>query len=369
MIKTNRVNTSEIGWKLYTNSEDGWEAMLDACENAKKSIDLEQFIFIRNEIGEKFIDICSKKVKKGVKVRFLWDAVGSFSFFGSSTIEELKSKGIELIFYKTLFPSFYEVHNYKSWYLRNHRRTLVIDGVIGFTGSICVSDEMKYWRDTVVKIDGEAVNEMQDAFQKMWYEAQKKDTPIEQSDRTYNKSIEFKYITNSPIPGKRYLYNTVLKAIRDANEYVYITTPYFVPTRQLYKLLRKISRSGVRVKIIIPESTDHPIVDLCARTFFNKMLKDGIKIYLYKDKIVHSKTIIIDNKWSSVGTLNLDTISLLYNFEGNLVSTNTDFADELLTHFIDDLHKTKEITFSEWKSRYWIEKFTGFFVRFVRDFL
>lgn len=369
MNKVITSNSYETKWKLYTNSESGWEAMLEECEKAKISIDLEQFIFIRNDIGERFIEVCIKKAQQGVKVRFLWDAVGSFSFFGSSTVEELKSKGIELIFFKTLFPSFYEVHNYKSWYLRNHRRTLVIDGKVGFTGSICVSDEMKDWRDTVVKVEGEVVEEMHFAFERMWYRAQKKKIPGEFSESNFKKNREFKYITNSPIPGKRYLYNEVMNSIRNANEYVYITTPYFVPTRQMYKLLRKVASDGVRVKLIIPEKTDHPVVDLCARTFFKKLLKAGVRIYLYKGEIVHSKTIIIDGKWSSVGTLNMDTISLLHNFEANLITSNKDFSDELLNHFIDDLHKTKEITYEEWKNKYWIERFTGFFVRLVRDFL
>ncbi len=369
MIKILEENIENTKWKLFTKSEDGWEAMLNACKEAKESIDMEQFLFMRNDIGEKFIDICSKKAKQGVKVRFLWDAVGSFSFFGSSSVEELKEKGIHLIFFKTLFPSFYEVHNYKSWYLRNHRRTLLIDGKLGFTGSICVSDEMRYWRDTVVKIEGEIVKEMQYAFERMWHRAQKKKIPSEYSESNFKKNREFKYITNSPIPGKRHLYNEVMSAIKSANEYVYITTPYFVPTRNLYKLLRKKAKEGVRIKLIIPESTDHPVVDLCARTFFNKLLRAGVKIYLYKGEMVHSKTIIIDGKWSSVGTLNMDTISLLHNFEGNLITSNKDFCDELLNHFIDDLHKTEEITFEKWKNRYWIEKFTGFFIRLVRDFL
>ncbi len=356
-------------WQLYTTNESGWEAMLLACEKAKKSIDLEQFIFIRNDIGEKFIKICAKKTKEGVKVRFLWDAVGSFSFFGSSTVDELKEKDIELMFFKTFFPSFYEFHNYKSWYFRNHRRTLVIDEKVAFTGSTCLSDKMKYWRDTIVRVEGDVVEEMQNAFERMWYRAQRKKIPQEFQGLKAEGNREFKYVTNNPIPGKRHLYRNIIKAIREAHEYVYITTPYFVPTRQLYKLLRKSAENGIRVKIIIPESTDHPIVDLCARTFFSKLLSSGVKIYLYRGEMVHSKTIIIDGKWSSIGTLNMDTISLLHNFEANLITTNRDFAEELLTHFIDDLHKSKEITLLEWKSRYWLEKFTGIFVRLVRDFL
>ncbi len=103
----------KISWNLYTTNEAGWDAMLAACESATVSIDLEQFIFVTDDIGKKFIDVCARKAAQGVRVRFLWDAAGSFSFFGYSIIDELKNKKIELIFFKTLFPNFFSLHNYK----------------------------------------------------------------------------------------------------------------------------------------------------------------------------------------------------------------------------------------------------------------
>lgn len=375
VVKDSIVNTD---WKLYTENESSWNAMLEACRNAKESIVLEQFIFIRNNIGEQFIEICSKKASEGVKIRFLWDAAGSFSFTGSKSIDELKSLGIELVFFKTFVPGFYNVHDYKSWYLRNHRRTLVIDGKIGFTGSICVSDDMRDWRDTVVKLEGPVVNEMKSAFERMWYRAKKIKIPKRFEDgMIFNRSdyinkSKFKYITNNPLPGKRYLYNNLLQSISNAKEYIYITTPYFIPTRRLVHAIMNAVKNGVIIKILLPENTDHSIVDLCSRTFFNKLLKAGVRIYLYKGnekEMIHSKTIIIDGKWSSIGTMNMDNISLLHNYEANIVSTDIDFAEELLTHFIDDIEKSKEIVFSDWKNRPITEKIETFFVRFLRDFL
>ncbi len=357
----------ETSWKLYISNKEVWNAMLEACENAKESIDLEQFIFVADDFGNKLIDVCAKKAKAGVKVRFIWDAAGSFSFLGEGIIEDLKKKGIELIFFKTLLPGFFKVHEYKSWYFRNHRRTLVIDQKVGFTGSICVYERMKNWRDTNVRVEGLVVKDMHRAFQRMWDRAQgKKLAKI--NNETYNDH-EFKYVTNNPIPRHRRLYNHIVEAIRQSRKYIYITTPYFVPTRRLVRVLRLAAHRGVIVRIIIPEWSDYPILDLAARTFFYKMLESGIKIFLYKKEMLHSKTIVIDGDWASVGTLNIDNISLLYNFEANLISTNTKFAEELTSHFIYDLSKAEEVTFENWKSRYWVEKFAGFFIRFVRDFL
>ncbi len=298
-------------WKLYTTNESGWEAMIEACEHAKISIDLEQFIFITNEIGKRFIEVCARKAAEGVKVRFLWDAAGSFSFFGSSIASELKGKGIELIFFKTLLPSIFELHRYKSWYFRNHKRTLVIDNKVGFTGSICVSDEMINWRDTVVRLEGSIVERMQLEFERTWNRAlhKKKRNKDLQNIRSTG---EFRYVTNYPFPRKHFLHKEIIEKIRTAKRYIYITTPYFVPTRHLSRVIRRAAERGVDVRIIVPVWSDHPIVDLCSRSFYTQMLKAGVRIYLYKGEMVHNKTITIDDTWSTVGTLNLDSISLIF---------------------------------------------------------
>lgn len=356
----------KTSWNFYTTNEQGWDAMISACDSAKENIDLEQFIFRTDEIGQRFIDICAKKAKQGVKVRFLWDAAGSFSFFGSNIIEDLKSKNIELVFFQTLFPKFMKFHNYKSWYFRNHKRTLVIDNKIGFTGSICFSDEMKNWKDTVVMMDGPVVNDMKNEFERMWDRAiGKKYQTIEEM----SGERDFKYIANYPLPKKHLLYKNIIKAIRDAKEHVYITTPYFIPTGHLFRVLRACAKRGINVKIILPESSDHPIVDLCSRSFFSSLLKAGVKIYLYKGEMIHSKTIVIDDNWSTVGTLNLDTASLMYNFEANIVSTNNLFAKELSVHFIKDLLLTEEVNYERWKNRYWVDVLPEFFARLLRYFL
>ncbi len=352
-------------WNFYTTNEAGWQAMLKACEEAKETIDLEQFIFVTNEIGQKFLEVLIRKAKEGVKIRMIWDAAGSFSFFGSSIATELKEKNIELLFFKTLLPNFLQFHNYKSWYFRNHRRTLIVDSKIGFTGSMCVSDEMKNWRDTVVRIEGPVVKEMDKEFEKMWSRAQHKKV-----SRTI-ESVEgdFHYITNTPLSRQHELTKQIIASIRDAKKHIYITTPYFVPTRHLSRVLCRVARKNIDLKIIIPESSDHPFVDMCSRSFFNKMLKAGVKIYLYKGKMIHSKTIVVDDTWASVGTLNLDTVSILYNFEANIVSTDPFFAKELSVHFIQDLLHAEEITYEKWKARSPLEKCMDFFARLLRDFM
>ncbi len=360
------MTTKDTTWELYTTNPTAWDAMLEACEEAKESIDLEQFIFVADEIGNKFIDVCARKTKEGVKVRFLWDAAGSFTFSGSSIVEDLKHKGIELIFFKTLFPGFFTMHNYRSWYFRNHRRTLVIDGKVGFTGSICIYKYMEKWRDTHVRIEGPVVKNMQKAFEGMIDRAHGKRVPKRQD---VGKSHDFEYITNTPLGKNRQLYRKVVEAIRDSKKYINIISPYFVPTHKISRVLRLAAHRGVEVKIIIPERSDFPIVDLAARTFFHNMLKSGVRIYLHKGEMIHSKTMVVDGNWASMGTLNLDHISLLYNFEANIVTDNEKFAKELDEHFEDDLKSSQEVTYEEWKNRFFVEKIATFFVKFFRSFL
>lgn len=358
---------NETRFQFYTSNPDIWDGMIDACKQATSTIDFEIFIFMPDEIGKRFIDVCAQKAAQGVKVRFIWDAAGSFSFFGSTIIDELKKKGIELTFFQTLLPNIFSMHDYKSWYFRNHRRTLVIDGKIGITGSTCIGKKYENWRETQVKVEGPVVADMQQAFNRMWHRAQgKKLLKIAESIRS---DVEFEYLTNNPIPKHRYLYRRILTAVRSAKRYIYITTPYFVPTHKLARVLILAAHRGVDIQIIIPERSDYPTVDLGARTFFHQMLKAGIRIHLYPNRMIHTKSIIIDDDWSTMGTLNLDHIALLYNFEANLVSTNKAFTQDLLSQFREDLKQTHEITLSEWNRRFFIEKIATFFVKFMRAFL
>ncbi len=361
--------SSNTSWKLYAENEQVWLAILSDCAKAKESIVLEQFIFTNDDFSQKFIKVCAERAAAGVKVRFLVDAAGSFTFFGTDITKELREKNIELLFWKTLVPAYYKVPNYRSWYLRNHRRTLVIDNEIGYTGSICMSDAMKNWRDTNVRIEGPTAENMGNAFERMWARACKmKKLP----ERIFKNNPEFRYVTNYPAPGQRHLYAEIVHALRKARHYVYITTPYFVPTHRIIRLMKNATDRGVDVRLIIPEKSDHYAVDLGARSFFNTLLQSGVRIFLYPNndgKLIHSKTMVIDGTWATVGSMNLDSVSLLYNFEANIITTNTMFAEELSAHFVRDMNESKEVSFGEWKSRFFIEKIPEILISLVKKFL
>ncbi|MDE1941323.1 MAG: hypothetical protein KGI66_04345, partial [Patescibacteria group bacterium] len=355
---------------LYASNEEAWLAMLHDCAHAERSIVLEQFIFVDDDFGRKLMNVCAERASHGVKVRFLWDAAGSFSFFGSDIAAELKEKGIEVLFWKTLVPSYFKVSSIRSWFLRNHRRTLVVDGRIGYTGSICVSDALRNWRDTNVRVEGRVAADMENAFERMWHRAKKsKKLP----PRKPSGDPDFRYLTNYPAPGRRHIYSTIIKAFKNARHYAYVTTPYFVPTHRLFNAIREAAERGVDVRLIIPERSNHyPALDIGARSFFSPLLEAGARIFLYPSvdgQIIHSKTIVVDGDWSTVGSMNLDSVSLLYNFEANIVSNDTRFAEELAAHFVRDMNASKEVSLEEWKSRLFVEKIPETLIKLVRKFL
>jgi cardiolipin synthase len=318
-------------------------------------------------------------------VRFLWDAQGSFSFFGSTLADDLKKKGIDLVFFKTLVPGFFSVHNYRSWFFRNHRRSLVIDEHIAFTGSICVWEKTTDWRDMQVEIEGPVVAEMAQVFQRMWERAlgKKINREEKQTQRQLNKkkrayikkyggrdTNDFLYETNSPTPRKRFIYYRLIETIRAAKKSVCITTPYFVPTRKMARIIRLAAHRGVDVRIIIPKASNHPVVDIGARSFFQDMLDAGVKIFLYGgENMIHNKTFVVDGEWASVGSLNMDTISLLYNFEANITSTNPAFVAEIGNYFAEDLAMSEEVDRLAWQRRTFLLKIPEIVVKLFRKFL
>jgi cardiolipin synthase len=358
---------SATSWTFYRDNPSIWNALLEACESATTSIDLENFIFESDEIGNRFIDVCARKAAQGVRVRFIWDAAGSFTFFKSSIIEDLKKKGIELRFFKTFVPNIFSLHKYRSWYFRNHRRTVVIDKKIGFTGSTSISARMTKWRDTMVRMEGPVVCDMELAFEQMWMRAIGK--RVKKRPEDLKSDFEFEYVSNTPVPRNRHLYRRLVEAIRNSEKYIYITTPYFVPTHKLMRVLRLAAHRGVDVLLILPAASDFPLVDLGARTFFHQMLKAGINVHLYKTGMIHVKSVVIDGDWATLGTLNLDNIGLLYNYEANLVTTNAHFAEEMKEHFEEDLKSSERITFEDWNRRFFIEKIATVLVKLIRSFL
>ncbi len=341
-----------MNYTIYRDSVSAWKEMLEMCKNAQETIDLEQFIFVPDDIGKQFLDVCIAKAQQGVRVRLLWDAAGSFSFFGSSMIEDLKKKGVRLRFFKTLIPR--TAWNHRFWFFRDHRRSLVIDGRIAFTGSASIWEETYDWIETHIKITGPIVTSITETFEQMW---NRSGTKTYRWNRQPPKIFgDTAYVTNSPLRKMRFLYKEIYDAFDRARRSIEITTPYFVPDRTMLRQILKARKRNVIVKIIIPEQSDHFFVDIGAYSFFNRLLKAGVHIYFYEKGMIHSKSMIVDNNWATTGTLNFDNVSLRYNFEANIVTTDQRLVSDLKSLFLTDLSESQEISLQTWKTRPLIQK-------------
>ncbi|MBX4211115.1 hypothetical protein KW783_04065 [Candidatus Parcubacteria bacterium] len=353
-------------WQFFLTSHDAWDAMFRACERAKFSIDCEEYILSNDRIGRSFCNILIKKSREGVKVRLLCDAAGSYSFYMSSLPEELRAAGIDVRFFNEISP--WRINNFFSWFFRDHRKILIVDSEVALTGGVGFRDDMRYWRDTHIEVTGRIVREMEHSFLELWNQAaNKRFLSRLRRLRSYTKG--FNFLTNSPFFRKRFLYQTFVDALRNARSYIFLTTPYFVPDARIIRVLRLAARRGVDVRILLPVSSDVVWVDRAAHAHFETLLKSGVRIFEYRKTFLHAKTAVIDDEWATVGSFNLDYLSFFYNYEANIVSTDSKFVDAVRNHFEIDCIDTTEIDEMAWKRRPFTAKIPEFFSRFFKRFL
>jgi cardiolipin synthase len=344
---------SDFDWKLYLNSHEAWEAMYSDCEKAKETIDCEMYIFADDQIGQRFTTLFKKKSAEGVKVRLLFDMVGSYFLYTSGVPEELHRHGIEVRFFNPISP--WRITNFTSNFFRTHKKLLVVDNKIAHTGGVNIRDDMMLWRDSNVRLHGELAEEASFIFARMWrIVEQRKFLPFRKSS-VYVKN--FSFLTNAPRLRQRFIYNELIEVIRNAKKYIYLTTPYFVPDIRLLRVVRLAAKRGVDVTILLPFASDFKSVDLAAQSYFTLLLKAGVKIFRYRDPMLHAKTAVIDREWSTLGSFNLDSLSLLFNYELNVVSNSQDFAFELENAFLKDLQHAEQVLAVEWYKRSLLRKF------------
>ncbi len=326
-------------WKFSTTSEMAWESMLESCRNAKESIDLEQYIFGGGTIEQTFANLFLTKAKEGVVVRLLFDAVGSFGFYRSALRRELEAGGVRVIFHRGIFmPSL------KRWFpllLRDHRKLLLVDGKEAHIGGVIITEKARLWRDTSVYIRGKVVRELERSFETVWQRSHKMD-PVGQV-LSKNTDAEFSIAGNSFYLYDKDLYRAFLRHITSAKKYIYITSAYFSPNAEFRRALYYAYEKGVDVRILLPKKSDIFLADMLAKMYFKRLLRQGVRIFLYTGEILHAKSIVIDDHFASLGSCNFDWLSFWINYELNVQSTNQHFAVELRNIFLQDIKKSEEI--------------------------
>ncbi|MFC3039901.1 cardiolipin synthase [Virgibacillus xinjiangensis] len=332
---------------VYTDGEKKFAALIQDLESAKDHIHLQYYILRNDGLGNRIAEVLIKKANEGVQVRLLYDDMGS-RLLKRKYIKRLKAAGVEV---ESFFPSMFNV-NLKINY-RNHRKLTIIDGKVGYIGGFNIGDEylgydrkFGYWRDTHLRLTGDAVQNMQTRFILDWNQASRHDILYE--DRYYNTSpsgdVGAQIVSSGPDSDWEQIKNGYIKMILSAKKYIYIQTPYFIPDESLRDALRIAVLSGVDVKIMIPNKPDHPFVYWATLSHSGDLLQAGADIYIYQNGFLHAKTIIVDGNIASVGTANIDVRSFRLNFEVNAFLYDKNITSRLLESFEEDIRLSTQMT-------------------------
>ena len=347
---------------IFVDGNEKFERLIKDIENAKDHIHLEYFIIKDSDIGQKIKNLLIKKSKENVKIKILYDDVGCWRFwFRREFFNEMKSHGIEIVpFLPTKFPIIGGKLNY-----RNHRKIVVIDGRIGYTGGINIGDEYMgknkkfgYWRDTHIRIEGTSVYMLQMTFLIDWYYNTKEvllNTNYFPRLNNFGNSM-IQVVASGPDSDWEAIHYAYFLAICQAKKSIYIETPYFIPDESILRALKSAALSGVDVRIIFPKIADHKIVNTASYSYFDDILKSGGRVYLYEKGFIHSKVIIIDNSIASTGSANMDLRSFMLNFEINAFIYDRKVIDLMKEDFFEDMKNSKEINKDEFKNRSIIQK-------------
>lgn len=362
LLNRNNQNPLLYGSNIeyYTNGKAKFQALLEEIEKATHHIHLQYYIFADDEIGRTVQKLLIKKAKEHVKVRILYDDVGSwnvrFRFF-----KEMEAAGIEIhSFLKVVFPILTSKVNY-----RNHRKIAVIDGKIGFMGGMNIADRYikgttwGTWRDTHFKLTGKGVHGLQSFFLIDWYVASKQliqEKEYYPEEETFSKNI-MQIMTSGPTGQWRTLQQAFTFCITNAKKYLYIQTPYFLPTESLNQALQTVALGGVEVCLMLPERSDTRIIHIASHSFLDDMIKAGVNVFFYKTGFLHSKLLVIDDEISCIGSANFDFRSLEHNFEINAFVYDKSFAMQMKNMFLDDIKNNCEpVNPTSWLNRSFIKR-------------
>jgi cardiolipin synthase len=347
VLPGNRIDT-------LINGNEIFPAMLQAVRDARNTITFETYIYWRGAIADQFADVLAQKAREGVSVKVLLDWVGSIPM-DEKLIERMQSAGVEVVRFRPVkWSTVDKVNN------RTHRKLLIVDGRIGFTGGVGIGDEWNgdartaaEWRDTHYRLEGPVVAELQAAFAEHWIEATGE---LLIGDRFFPAleaaGDQVAQIVASSTHQRNAMHLMLMTALAAAEKTIRIGTPYFVPDAVTRAQLLEARKRGVEVEILVPgEKTDARIVQKASRHFWGELLEAGIRIHEFEPTMYHSKLVVVDEAWTSVGSTNIDDRALRLNDEANLNSYEPRFAREQIAIFDADLKRSTPYTMGRWRDR------------------
>ncbi|WP_083632420.1 cardiolipin synthase [Domibacillus antri] len=348
---------------IYTDGTEKFESLMHDIRQAKDHIHIQYYIFRLDGLGKKLIDLLTEKARDGVEVCILYDDMGSRKLRRRHFKGLIEAGGVVEIFFPSRIPFFNLRLNY-----RNHRKIVVIDGQIGYVGGFNVGDEylgkdpsFGYWRDTHLRIEGSAVHALQTRFILDWNQASRRHDFMYEERLFPPPAVKgdaaMQIVTSGPDSEWEQIKSGYIKLIMTAKKSIYIQTPYFIPDASILDALRIAALSGIDVKVMIPNKPDHMFVYWATYSYAGELMKAGAKIYIYDDGFIHAKTIVVDEKLSSVGTANIDVRSFRLNFEVNAFMYDYANGRKLAKSFMHDMLVSYELTPELYKQRSKVIKF------------
>ncbi|WP_307311575.1 cardiolipin synthase [Neobacillus driksii] len=343
--------------KVLTNGEETFHHILEQLNKARHHIHIEYYIVRDDRIGQEIKEILINKAAQGVKVRFLYDAVGSWKL-SKKYINDLKNAGIETVCFGPVKLPFLN----NKFNFRNHRKIIVIDGMIGFVGGLNIGDEYLgrndtygFWRDTHLMLRGEAVRSLQLIFLQDWYYMTNHsfltaEYLSPQIDEKNHGGVQL--IAGGPDNEWSVIKNIFFSMITSAKESVWIASPYFIPDEDIFSALKVAALSGIDVRLLVPNRPDKRIVFHASRSYFPELLEAGVKVYEYERGFMHSKIVIVDHELASIGTSNMDMRSFHLNFEVNAFLFRTKSTQKLVAEYINDLEYAKQLDLISFRKRH-----------------
>jgi cardiolipin synthase len=337
---------------VYTYGADLYEAMLAAIADAKRTVFLETYIWKGDETGERFKQAIADAARRGVQVYVIYDGFANLvvppSFF-------VLPPQVHVLRFPAFRAGLLTLNVRHSG--RDHRKILVVDDQVAFVGGYNIGAlYATQWRDTHLRIEGPAAWELRNAFVDFWNRWRSGKHPVLQDEGAEHWQPGLRAARNAPSELVFPIRGIYLDAIDRATSHIYITQAYFIPDRDILDALLAAAQRGVDVRVLVPERSNHALADWLARGRYTKLLRGGVRIMLYEGAMVHAKTATIDGRWSTVGTANIDRLSLTGNYEINLEVVDEGLAAQLEEVFRMDETNSHELTYEEWAARSTLNK-------------
>jgi cardiolipin synthase len=348
LVKGNRLT-------IYNNGDEFYPAMLNAVESAKHSVTMEQYIYWNSQVGLRFAEALAEKARQGIKVRLLVDAIGSATL-GEQILKILEAGGCQLAWFRPI-----------HWYTldranqRTHRKSLIVDGRIAFTGGAGLADQWlgaakdeHEWRDIQVCVEGPAALAQQTGFLQNWLLSTGEILSGQEfvPPPSAMGDVEVQTILSSPAAGASAAGTMYLIALQCAKNYLFIANPYFIPDSRVIEMLAAACRRGVSVKLMVSgRHNDTWWARQNSLRLYGKLLEAGVEIYEFQPTMLHQKTMVVDGAWATVGTANFDNRSFALSEETNVCFHDPALVHELRQIFIADLDRCQKVEISDWRRR------------------